>query len=538
MRSLLYPIVAGAALSLSACFAQVATLLSPHHFWIYHHQGSPNSIFGAVLLQWMVLWGIASLVLAAAVFWPRLGVAIWAGVPLFLPLVGLQQLQQLSIWSPSAAEKDGVRIATLLLWSAWLYWLLARRGAPQPWRGYLAKALGLAGFASLLILPEYLWAYHEAFAVERAPVLHHAALLRPASAVIRHRVVWILLDELSYRQVYEARSPGLDLPQFDQLAAQSVIFTDVVPAANKTQVAVPAMMTGMHLRKTFSPATGDTLILQSAGTHRRSEIDPRDTIFGDVLRMGGRTGVAGWYHPYCRVLGSVLDRCTSSMHDDFMLGMRSDTTLVSNALTPWSNLAQAVMLRQSTTQLANREVTVQRQERILDFNAVAAAADSVLSDPNLDLVFVHIPCPHPPGFYDRATARLTTGPATYLDNLALADRYLGHVRELLRARGLWDSTAVLITGDHSWREPMWRDGVDWTPQEEQASGSGSFDTRPAWILKLPGEHTPARITGPFDAVDARVLLRGIVSGEFKTPDDVNTLRERMPKPPPPPTTLD
>ena len=59
--------------------------------------------------------------------------------------------------------------------------------------------------------------------------------------------------------------------------------------------------------------------------------------------------------------------------------------------------------------------------------------------------------PHPGGIYNRSTRTFSTLNATYIDNLALADSYLAHVRSLLKAQGKWDSSAVVIMGDHSWR---------------------------------------------------------------------------------------
>ena len=59
-------------------------------------------------------------------------------------------------------------------------------------------------------------------------------------------------------------------------------------------------------------------------------------------------------------------------------------------------------------------------------------AQKLITDEQIQFVFIYLALPHPPGVYDRHTQRIRNG-GSYLDNLALADRYLG---ELLASREL------------------------------------------------------------------------------------------------------
>jgi hypothetical protein len=65
-----------------------------------------------------------------------------------------------------------------------------------------------------------------------------------ASAFQRHRVIWILFDELSYQQTFGQRYPGLTLPGLDALAATSTNFTDAVPLDIYTDIVLPSLFTG------------------------------------------------------------------------------------------------------------------------------------------------------------------------------------------------------------------------------------------------------------------------------------------------------
>ena len=45
-----------------------------------------------------------------------------------------------------------------------------------------------------------------------------------------------------------------------------------------------------------------------------------------------------------------------------------------------------------------------------------------------------MPIPHPYGFYDRKKKAFSTTHTSYIDNLALADGYLAHIRQLLEQK--------------------------------------------------------------------------------------------------------
>lgn len=94
----------------------------------------------------------------------------------------------------------------------------------------------------------------------------------------------------------------------------------------------------------------------------------------------------------------------------------------------------------------------------------------------------------------------------YIDNLALADKCLAHIRSKLEQNGQWDSSTIVVMGDHSWRTKLfWMTSRDWTP-EEQAASRGEFDDRPAYLVKLPDQKSGTRIDVPFDALNTRRLF--------------------------------
>ena len=134
-----------------------------------------------------------------------------------------------------------------------------------------------------------------------------------------------------------------------------------------------------------------------------------------------------------------------------------------------------------------------------------------------------MPIPHPYGFYDRSKKIFSTKHTSYIDNLALADRYLAHIRRLLEHDNQWDRATVIVMGDHSWRTSfIWKDSMTWTDDDEAASHGGEFDPRPAYIVKLPNQQTPARIDQPFSAVSTRALLDALFQDHLQTPASLQT----------------
>jgi hypothetical protein len=160
---------------------------------------------------------------------------------------------------------------------------------------------------------------------------------------------------------------------------------------------------------------------------------------------------------------------------------------------------------------------------VLDYQDLAAASDRLLTDVSENFIFIHLPIPHPGGIYNRRTGEFATKDSSYLDNLALSDKYLAHVRSLLQQNGQWDSSAIVIMGDHSWRTKLfWSSAPDWTHEEQAASDGGQFDDRPGYIVKLPNQHVGAKIDTPFAATNTRILMDKIMDGEIESPDELES----------------
>ena len=87
-------------------------------------------------------------------------------------------------------------------------------------------ALASLMFLELAAGPTWRW-------VDPAPLKRTPPSLR--------RVVWLVFEELDQRIAFEARPPGLGLPELDRLRRESLYADAARPPAGTTEVVVPAL---------------------------------------------------------------------------------------------------------------------------------------------------------------------------------------------------------------------------------------------------------------------------------------------------------
>ncbi|RSL16979.1 type I phosphodiesterase/nucleotide pyrophosphatase [Edaphobacter aggregans] len=529
MKLLTHPAVTALGVTTLFLLGLIGPLIAPSHLALYHLSGSTSSIFLSVLLNvlfvWLLLTGL--LFWAQRPGWPR--VFIWSSLTLATPWILVKEYAVLTDWTIPHALSMFVFLACLIaLVSLLLLWRPAYVPSFERAQHFVATLLGFAALSGVLFVSQLMWFAWKARSLNVPRPLHWRQTAS-SSQPTKTRVIWLLLDELSYQQVYEQRFPGLNLDAFDQLAAQSTVFTHAVPTASYTEIAVPSLMTGVPTDRVRSSPDG-FLSLHNARTNKWQPFDPHETIFQDALTQGYRTGIAGWFNPYCRILPSVLDRCfwtdsSARVESDLDTGQPFAKALL--APIGWFYNAAKLFVRGRTRQ--DQESEFEARLHIVDYRDLSAATDQLLDDSSIDFVFLHLPVPHPGGIYDRKTTSFSIHNSSYIDNLALADKSLAHVRHLLEQNGTWDSSAVIVMGDHSWRTALlWSDSPTWTHEDQVASHGGQFDDRPGYIVKMPFQQTPSRVGSRFAAIHTRALLDGIIDGRLKTADDLAAWAAQQP----------
>ncbi len=500
----------------------------------YHWSGNPNGLYLAALFDLLAL-ALGLLALLWIAQRPgRIRVAIWSGLMLFTPWVLFMNSRVL------LHHGAGHKISIGLFWTA----LAATCGIVIGWRSsytahfdsIVSSAISILiflGVFGLFLSCRMLWYDWDAHALNAGSHLHQAAF---PSVPQPHRIIWIVFDELSYQQLFEHRFPGLQMPTFDAFAAQATSFSRVVPIDIQTEIVLPGLMQGTLVDDIRTSPSG-RLLLHTAQPDKWQVFDQHNTVFQDALDAGYSTGVAGWYNPYCRMIAAVLDHCSWVYRTPVNNGMNISDSILHNMIGPLN-----VLTWMFTTAGPNRlELALEghrvpgsggteAQIHLEDFKDVNSSVNKLVRDPSASFILLHFPIPHPVGVYDRTSGTVApTG--SYIDNLALADKCLATIRAELQQLGQWDSSAVVIMGDHSWRtKQIWyRRKVTsfWKQEDNTASNDGAYDPRPAYMVKLPGQTTAARVDSVYHAVHTRALLDDLLTNKINSPADLTAWAQSL-----------
>jgi Sulfatase len=329
----------------------------------------------------------------------------------------------------------------------------------------------------------------------------------PAANASQKRIIWLLLDELSYDQTFDHRQAGLKLDNFDRLKATSTSFANVQPVGYLTDEIVPALLTGQPVVDIESSADGDLLMKRSQGGDWE-RLTPHATVFGDAEQLGWSTGIAGWFNPYCRIFGSMVNRCVWEPESRMFPGhMSAANAAWQNAMAPLG----AKFHVDADSRLA--------AEHGKAYTLLTASALEMVRGGGERFVFAHLPAPHPPGIYDRTSGRMRVG-GSYLDNLVLADKTVGEMMAAIAGSPEAQSTILIVSSDHSMRVPKWRGGASWTPEDEHVFGT-RFDTRPVLMVHFAGQQAGKNASAPFAEIRTHDMLEAMLAGRLAAESDLD-----------------
>jgi Sulfatase len=495
-----------------------APLIDPNHDLIYHLIGSASPIVIPIIVYLILLFLLLAALLLLARRPGPLRVIIWSAFLLAIPSILLHTIADFT----SADIPDWLTylVALCALFLLLVIALRWRQFLPifEKIQGIAATILGVFAFSGLVIFAQLIWCVSQTRNLNPSPVLHHS------QATTAHpRIVWLLLDELSYQQLYERRFPGLELPAFDQLAAQSTVFAHASPIGAFTRFVIPSLFTGQPSNEIHVSPRGLLLSLRDTATGKWIPFVPRQTVFQDALDAGYTTGIAGWYNPYCRMMPQVLDHCFWTYRQFTPANLSPNRSLATDLVRPLHYLLLDIKHFFGRGPGAPTDELRNLRQHTADYRSILTAGDADLTDPSIDFLFLHMPIPHPYGIYDRSKKAFATHPTSYIDNLDLCDQYLAHIRHLLEQQNQWDSTTLIVMGDHSWRTSfVWANSAFWTDEDDAASHNAEFDDRPAYIVKLPNQQTAARIDQPFAIIHTRALLDALLKNKIHTAADLQT----------------
>ncbi len=157
-----------------------------------------------------------------------------------------------------------------------------------------------------LLFAQAAWAMSQAHGrMQCAGASTFAAALEGAP---RARVIWIVYDELEEYAAFEGRPPDLALPELDRLRMESIAAAPLAPG-DRTERSMPAFLVGAPVDDSMLTSRNE-LKLTVRGRPDVTPLTPGDTVFARARALGMNAGVAGFFLPYCSLVGPVVTTCS------------------------------------------------------------------------------------------------------------------------------------------------------------------------------------------------------------------------------------
>jgi hypothetical protein len=467
-----------------------AILLLPNYIDMTSSDGD-DRMHSPVMLTKIALAQITDLAIVAIVFlvlmailrnlksWPRLRWVLMAALPPFL------FVRNLNVF-PFEIPKAAIFTASLA-WIAGLAFLslFAQAIAAKIRRVGSAVLTGFAVFALVMT-----WQLVRATTWRPGPQAYATPI--PVQPANKPRLVWILFDELSYKPTFGSRDPSLDLSNFDRLRGESTLYTEVTPIAYWTTQVVPSLLLG-HTIAGVAYTADNRFMVRTADAPHWQVFDVDASLFGMAKQHGVTTSIVGWTLPYCPVFAGTASECYWSNDRTQDRGPTSlDASFAENVWFPLRILAEQFTVPSKAWVDTAAWKSAGHISAVKD---VSQHALQTLASSQADLIYIHLPAPHPPEFWNRQKGAFASG-GSYLDSLDYSDRLLGQMLHLLEAEPRWAATTLIVQGDHSWRTQMWRPIPGWSAEDERVSHGGQWDPRPVLLIHAAGEQSPETVNNP------------------------------------------
>ena len=361
----------------------------------------------------------------------------------------------------------------------------------------------------------------------------HAAGMLPVNSH-RNRVIWIIFDELDQRILFDVRPRRIHLGEFDALRKESIYATSATSPNGGTLPSLQSLILGRKVGA-YALATND-LRFRFEGCSKWHDFKSYPNIFSRARAAGFDTGLSGWHHPYCRLIGDDLSDCAWEINPQGFLVAERALALSSffgkaRYLAEWQAQTFPYRARFGIVTEPGGIAEI-KQVSINTLEYVLGNAERMLRDPTLNLILIHMPIPHPPGIWDSNHGLTTTGKSDYVDNLQLANHSLALLRNVLQKNGEWDKATVLVSSDHPYRAAFW-ERIDFIRSPEMIGltqeRSGPFVP---FLLKMPGQHSELTYTRDFNTGITSDLLLAALRGDISSPINAARWMNSHSSPPP------
>ena len=262
-------------------------------------------------------------------------------------------------------------------------------------------------------------------------------------------ILALLFDELSFAYLYDGGSVrASEFPAIAAFAAGATNYLDVRAPGDETMISLPGYLAG----KSYDNIRVEGTKLDYELGGERAVFDARQPggLFATARAAGFSPEIAGYYFPYCEMLGDLADRCRS-----FSFYNMSGTHTI--GFSPLDPIMTTFILwpRQFPLGLFKNPPFGQLQRDMVE--ATREFAERPLPASAATFRFVHFSVPHLPFVYTRDGYDPPFDPlrqrsdTAYVDQLHYADRLFGEIVDRMKRDGTFDRTTIVLFSDHGFR---------------------------------------------------------------------------------------
>ena len=261
-------------------------------------------------------------------------------------------------------------------------------------------------------------------------------------------VVALLFDELSFAYLYERGDVRAEYPAFRRLSGTSTNYLNVQAPADETLVALPGYLAGRDVKR-VNVEEMDLMEVREDGELMPLGFGRPPALFATARELGYKTEMAGYYLPYCSLLGDLVDECRSMSF--------YNASGVGEGFSPVSPIMTALIMwpRQFPFGIVKNVPFARLQRGLVE--ELSAFARRPLEGAQPVFRFVHFSVPHLPFVFDEdgynpGINPLRTSPDDgYRRQLRYVDRLLGELVTDMERDGSFARSTLVVLADHGFR---------------------------------------------------------------------------------------
>lgn len=277
-------------------------------------------------------------------------------------------------------------------------------------------------------------------------IISASALHEKNVRTLKHNMIVIIFDELSYEYLYKDFLINPKYANFRRLSLVSDNYHAAISPGKATLTAIPGLIMGVRY---------DNVLMKYNSIYSITNDDKEkylnldaDNLFAVAKRNGYKTFAYGVYLPYCEIFGKYLDVGRSFSIYNYST-VETQFSLLNPIMTNFM-----IWPRQRPQGFIKNKVISLWQKKQTDI--VHKLTMSTFDEEEPVFVFSHIYSTHVPfvfnrnGYYRNPEPFLQNS-ENYTRSLEYADYLLGELIDKMKINGVFDSAEIVILSDHNYR---------------------------------------------------------------------------------------